>query len=331
MQTVVTPSEVAPGRIPAAVLYGALAAMLIFNSHLESFYPMPWLAGDGLLGNSMFFFLSGWGIARSWQQVQRGFLDFMQRRLLRLYPGVLLAMLVLFYLPHAGWSAFDFSEHLQFFVYPTPFTYVRVILPGYLLLFLALRFVGIARWRWLLILLGTLYFGQWLLDFHQGGLRNVSLGLISDHYHFLFYFAVLIAGAAYGGGAIKSFGPLWLAPLFTLTYIGCKLLSVVSHLGILFPLLHMLCFLALGPLFESMDRLAHALSWRPIQSTLNAIGQHTLEIYLTHSLLITERVVERLGVPFALQIPALIVLTTIASVALKRGSDWIRSRVPERA
>ena len=37
----------------------AIAAVLIANSHLERFYPHPWVAGDGLLGNALFFFTAG--------------------------------------------------------------------------------------------------------------------------------------------------------------------------------------------------------------------------------------------------------------------------------
>lgn len=39
-----------------------LAAVLIANSHLESLYPKHWMAADGLLGNTIFFVLAGYGI-----------------------------------------------------------------------------------------------------------------------------------------------------------------------------------------------------------------------------------------------------------------------------
>ena len=39
-----------------------LAIVLIANSHLEDLYPFRPLAADGLIGNSLFFMLSGLGI-----------------------------------------------------------------------------------------------------------------------------------------------------------------------------------------------------------------------------------------------------------------------------
>ena len=46
-------------------LMRALGALLVANSHLEHFYPFAWLAGDGLVGNSFFFLLAGFGLEQS--------------------------------------------------------------------------------------------------------------------------------------------------------------------------------------------------------------------------------------------------------------------------
>jgi peptidoglycan/LPS O-acetylase OafA/YrhL len=42
-----------------------IAAVFVVNSHLEAFYPNPVLAGDGLIGYSLFFFVAGLGLALS--------------------------------------------------------------------------------------------------------------------------------------------------------------------------------------------------------------------------------------------------------------------------
>jgi peptidoglycan/LPS O-acetylase OafA/YrhL len=69
----------------------ALAAWIIVNSHLEQFYPYRWLAADGLLGNTMFFFLSGFGVQSSLLRSRQEFTGFAIRRIVRLYPSVVLA------------------------------------------------------------------------------------------------------------------------------------------------------------------------------------------------------------------------------------------------
>src|SRR5262245_5871015 len=57
--------DIAPARRVDTTIVRVLAMLLIANSHLEALYPRPWLAGDGLLGNSLFYVLSGFGLAAS--------------------------------------------------------------------------------------------------------------------------------------------------------------------------------------------------------------------------------------------------------------------------
>ena len=42
-----------------------LATVLITLSHLDAFVPDPRIATGGAIGNSLFFFLSGFGLAKS--------------------------------------------------------------------------------------------------------------------------------------------------------------------------------------------------------------------------------------------------------------------------
>ena len=70
------------------------ACALIVNSHLEPFYPLSYLAADGLLGNSLFFFMSGFGIQSSALSHAKSFKDYALRRILRLYPSVIICMVI---------------------------------------------------------------------------------------------------------------------------------------------------------------------------------------------------------------------------------------------
>ena len=69
-----------------------LAIVLIANSHLEDLYPFRQLAADGLIGNSLFFMLSGLGIALSPRTGNSGFFEWYRRRLSRIYPGLWLTL-----------------------------------------------------------------------------------------------------------------------------------------------------------------------------------------------------------------------------------------------
>lgn len=61
----------------------AISAAVIVNSHLDCFYPAGYafLAADGLLGNSMFYLLSGYAIEASLSARRHGFWGFIGRRI----------------------------------------------------------------------------------------------------------------------------------------------------------------------------------------------------------------------------------------------------------
>ena len=121
----------------------SLGILLVVNSHLEGFHPRPWLAGDGLLGNYIFFFLSGLRIS-SGQSRHCSFVRYANQRIMRIYPAVWIATAA-----HAlaAGSAFQTTSFFHTFVWPTNYTYVAWILPFYAVLFFILR-SGPSNHRW---------------------------------------------------------------------------------------------------------------------------------------------------------------------------------------
>src|SRR5215831_9694789 len=82
-------ADAAHARRVDTTLVRVLAMVLIANSHLEALYPRPWLAGDGLLGNSLFYVLSGFGLAASAAtRGLPGFVPWYTKRLVRIYPSL---------------------------------------------------------------------------------------------------------------------------------------------------------------------------------------------------------------------------------------------------
>ena len=65
-----------------------VAICLIVNSHLDAYYPTPMLATGGMLGNSLFFMLSAFGLAISWRSHPRPFSEWYGRRIRRILPPI---------------------------------------------------------------------------------------------------------------------------------------------------------------------------------------------------------------------------------------------------
>lgn len=120
-------------------IIAAMAAWLIFNSHLEEYYPRRYMAADGLFGNSLFFMMSGYGIQMSLLGRSQSLAEYYWRRLTRLYPAVLIAVLIFVYGLNHQWQVFGPLDYVRAFIYPTPFTYVMNIIPFYFLLFFFAR------------------------------------------------------------------------------------------------------------------------------------------------------------------------------------------------
>lgn len=73
----------------------ALAIVLVTHSHMSAYYPIPALATGGLLGNSLFFFASSYGITLGLIQKPESFSSWYYRRIWRIYLPLWIMVLVL--------------------------------------------------------------------------------------------------------------------------------------------------------------------------------------------------------------------------------------------
>ncbi len=312
-----------PNRLSSSI-YSCLAIALVFNSHLEEFYPYTWLAGDGLLGNSMFFFLSGWGIAVSWDSTKRSFTEYCLRRLQRIYPSLILAVFVLHWLPKTLWKTLNIWENLELFVYPTSFTYIKEIIPGYLILFLLLSSNWIRFWKPIVLALSATYFG-WYVAMFDLVVNSPSLGLVPEPFHSLYYAAVMIAGAAHGKRYFPSLGPFWFAMFTVVLYLLAKFGITFFRGGWLFPVLHLLCFVAVCLSFFQMDRIANTINPNKLAANVMLfIAAMTLEIYVVHSMLIELNWIQRWQLSAVVSIPLLAVFTLVIACFFQRICSKVR-------
>src|SRR5262245_25129461 len=108
-------------RVDTTILR-VLAIILIANSHLEDLYPARWLAADGLIGNSLFFLLSGFGLALSPRTNKGPFLAWYRRRLGRIYPALWLTVLTALLLFRGAGRDWSLSVIVRDLVWPTPYS-----------------------------------------------------------------------------------------------------------------------------------------------------------------------------------------------------------------
>lgn len=90
----------------------ALAACLITNAHYTGIYPTDLIANGGLIGDVLFFAVSGYCL----YNIKMSFPRWYGKRLYRVYPPVLIMTLVYVLL-----GAYSLADHnaVWWFVYPT--------------------------------------------------------------------------------------------------------------------------------------------------------------------------------------------------------------------
>lgn len=306
-----------------------LAAWLIFNSHLEAFYPIPWLAADGLLGNTLFFVISGLGIFSSLNQRRQNFGAYASRRFWRLYPAVLIALAFQMLFISRSYSA-DPMEILGMLFWPTRFTYVGIIVPMYLLAFASHRFwpkyAAIFLASLCLLVYGVAYVHS-MESFHTDTKLSIGtlLPLVSYAY---FGFAFCLGGMLASRHSVAGFRwPwFWLAVLMTTLYVGIKYAMVVRGIGaIAYPVLHvlvlLLCLLALK-LLCAPDLVARVLNWPLVGPFLAKSGSLSLEIYLVHAVLLEIAVFA--AIAFPLNILFFAFVTFLLAMALQRLTKFLQ-------
>jgi peptidoglycan/LPS O-acetylase OafA/YrhL len=116
-----------------------LAIFLITNSHLDQLYPVTYLGTGGAIGNALFFMLSGYGLTISWQKNKYSFFKWYKRRILRIYPSLILVVIIFDLLLGGAWKYWTFLDYLTAFTWPTPAWFISALMLFYIIFFIILR------------------------------------------------------------------------------------------------------------------------------------------------------------------------------------------------
>ena len=167
-----------------------LGAILITNSHYEAIYPHSVIANGGLLGDVLFFAVSGFCL----YPIRKSFFHWCGRRLKRIYPLVWLITLV--YLLLGFYEAQSFQAYIKLLLYPTYYHFVASILVLYLVYYPVANLIqageanGNRRLGIVLTALAVLYFTIYftLYDRSYYHIDTVREPMIE----FLYFFAMTI-------------------------------------------------------------------------------------------------------------------------------------------
>lgn len=304
-------------------LLRVFAIFLVFNSHCDALYPVSALATGGAMGNALFFVISGFLL-----RIRDPFLPHMYRRLIRLYPGVLIMTSLSLLLGERMIGSF--RELVQNYIWPTSFWFVGALVLFDMLLYglHKLRFTE-HFWSYTAVML-ILYFAAYVLlvDKSKWSVEAAGLASPAQCFKLIYYFYIYTLGYAIGQTPDRAARvlPVPAVTAFLLSFV-CKALYVwrpallkfqfVSQfLGILFAWTALETTLA----WEDAYRARTGIRFRGVVSALAAAS---FEIYLVQFTAIRFCV----GIPFPLNILLALAITLGAALVLQRFDSWAAKKL----
>lgn len=116
----------------------ALAACLITNSHYEGIYPTDIIANGGLLGNVLFFAVSGYCLANiKYDLTLKGFAQWYGKRIWRIYPPMTIA--TIFFIAIGYYKITEQRSIFYWFVFPTCHAFITAIVLLYIPFFFLMK------------------------------------------------------------------------------------------------------------------------------------------------------------------------------------------------
>ena len=310
-------------------LLRAFAAIIITNAHYTGIYPSDIIANGGLLGDVIFFSVSGFCLANPHMPFKRWY----PKRLWRIYAVVWIA--TLFYVIIGSWQVNNFVDFVKWFIHPTKYHFIASISLLYIPLYYVAKHVTLDKRMWALLSAGllavqsVLYFCVYDISYYH--IDNVRQPMIE----FLFFQSMLMGlffreELSRGTLAVKKSRWLWIAlGALLIIYFGSKMLFVklacLSEFQLLnqviLLLLLFVLFICANTLEDRLHKIANTKFWKGVVF----LSDRTLEIYCVQYVIIDA--VRGWGLAFPLNWVVLTSLILIAATALHWMSQKIISFV----
>lgn len=306
----------------------ALAACLITNAHYTGIYPTDIIANGGLIGNVLFFAVSGYCLYNIKHDCSvAGFFKWYGKRIWRVYPPVIIMTVV--FMACGAYKLSDFSL-TWWYVYPTYYHFVASIIILYIPFFFVMK-IECLRNR--IIPVMALIGAAWLIFyifFYDKSYYHIDT-VREPVIRFLFIECMLL-GAWFRQNDDKmikwrnSFKPVYsvITIILFFTYFASKLLfahrASISNLQFLnqIAIFALLSFLFIT--FCSMDeRLEHLPEW--VKAIIRFVSNMTLEIYVVQYVLIDA--IRKIGLAFPLNWFALTGSILLTAFALHKICEFI--------
>ncbi len=274
-----------------------------------------------------FFMLSGYGMFLSENHQSRTFLPWYKRRIVRIYPTLILATLFLIIIPQAVWHQWNVSDYIRMLVWPTNYWFISALMIFYVIFFLILK---MKNYKYFLtgifiLIIPYLFFYITRVDLSRYSIEGPG------YFKWIFYLQTMFFGGYMAGRAKfakTSFIKDGLALIFVIgLYYGILILmskgcgwpfQAVTHL-LMFPILFLFLKVSESGVITSL------MTTRYAGTAISLMAALTLEIYLLHGAVYSHPIIQNLLFPLNIVIFWLVVI--FLSFVLNRISRFIIRRL----
>lgn len=305
-----------------------LGAILITNSHYEAVYPVSIIANGGLLGDVLFFAVSGFCL----YPIKKAFPQWYGRRLKRIYPLVWIITVV--YLLLGFYQADSLKGFIKLLIYPTYYHFVASILVLYVVYYPVAKWIqsrkedGDRVFFLVLAALAVIYLALYFTVYDRSyyHIDNVRQPMIE----FLYFYAMMIGlyfrrhSERYVG---KSCVWAWLGALVLfVAYFASKIAfargMLSSQLQFVNQVVLILLLLCLFRGFIGLEEKLHRMPEK-LHRIMVYVAGFAFEIYLVQYMLIP-----RLNIgPFPVNFLLVSCGILLAALVLHLVHDWIMARI----
>lgn len=308
-----------------------IATVLITNSHFGEIWPISALATGGLLGNVIFFAVSGFLL----YDIRTNFFKWFSKRFFRVYPA--LAIFTTVAVLAGQFPLNSFSDAFKLFVYPTNYIFLVWLLVCYCIFY----FVAYAgrKIRNLPEIAMTVLFFVWIsvyVFFYDKTAYRVDN--VSEPFILFLYMESMLMGALFKKCRKNFLGGVDL-PFKIFVTVGCLAVYFISKvlfskIEALLPLQIVNQFVILITLFAIFDLfMSSEHIFKKIPDKVNCVARHisniTLQIYVVQFVIIRD--LDKFSFPFNI-IAVVLAIIAVATVLyyieflIRKFIDFLQSK-----
>lgn len=296
-----------------------IAILLVLNSHMDSLYPISSLAVGGALGNSLFFFVSGytWVGAR-----KRNFGEWYQNKLLRIYMPTLFTNTIYLILFEQVQSL-SVGNFFEIFIYPNKSWFCGAILVYAVIYYFVVR-INNQKKRYLAESLFIVIYIIWYLFILDKSVFNIESLYRGGLCRFCFYLLTMFAGMEYRLREenriykIRNKQQCIVLGIITVIFfvssyawkIGGVSNTALLNTQFMCQIFTMICCLSLFQFLVSIEEILKKTS---ISNQISKVASYSWEIYLTQTLIIP--LCDELSFPGGIVVAIIAII--ISSILLK--------------